>query len=129
MNMTQIKSLFILFSATGVTNQYQPLIDSAVLQVKNQLKEGADEDDERLDYLCAAIANYRYSQITCVRDKVTVTYAGSADYKGNSQLEYDFARELMIEYYKAAADLIRDDGFVFSTVGGGGDYGSASGGD
>ena len=64
----------------------------------------------------AAIANYRYSQLTCVKNKVAYTYAGTADSKGNSQMEYDLAKELMCEYYKAAADLLCDDDFVFSAV-------------
>ena len=63
MNMMQINSLFTLFSGETDLNKYSPLIDSAVSQVTSQLREGADISDTRLDYLCAAIANYRYSQI------------------------------------------------------------------
>lgn len=116
MNTTQITSLFTLFSGEVDTEKYTPLINSAISQVSNQLKEDADSEDIRLDYLCAAIANYRYSQITCVKNKIAYTYAGSADCKGNSQMEYDFAKELMLEYYKAAADILRDDEFVFSSI-------------
>ncbi|MCI7805120.1 MAG: hypothetical protein MR503_08635 [Oscillospiraceae bacterium] len=116
MNISQITSLFILFSGETDINKYQPLIDSSILQVSRQLKEGASSADIRLDYLCAAIANYRYSQLTCVKNKVAYTYAGTADSKGNSQMEYDLAKELMCEYYKAAADLLCDDDFVFSAV-------------
>lgn len=116
MNISQITSLFILFSGETDINKYQPLIDSSIMQVSRQLKEGASSADIRLDYLCAAIANYRYSQLTCVKNKVAYTYAGTADSKGNSQMEYDLAKELMCEYYKAAADLLCDDDFVFSAV-------------
>ncbi len=119
MNISQITSLFILFSGETDINRYQPLIDSAIAQVSRQLKEGVSSADTRLDYLCAAIANYRYSQLTCVKNKVAYTYAGTADEKGNSQLEFDLARELMNEYYKAASELLYDDDFIFSGVYGG----------
>lgn len=116
MNINQITSLFTLFSGETDTDKYQPLIDSAMAQVKRQLKEDAQATDARLDYLCASIANFRYSQITCVKNKIAYTYAGTADSKGNSQLEYDFARELMREYYKVASDLLYDDDFIFTAV-------------
>jgi hypothetical protein len=116
MNYTQINSLFTLFSSETDTEKYQPLIESAVEQVSRQLKEDADETDVRLCYLCAAIANYRYSQITCVKNKVAYTYAGTADKDANSQLEYDLARELMNEYYMMAADLLADKSFVFTCM-------------
>lgn len=119
MNISQITSLFILFSGETNINKYQPLIDSAIVQVSRQIRDGVSSADIRLDYLCAAIANYRYSQLTCVKNKVAYTYAGTADEKGNSQLEYDLARELMNEYYKAASELLYDDDFVFSGVYGG----------
>lgn len=117
MNTMQINSLFTLFSGETDLNKYHPLIDSAVAQVTAQLREGADASDTRLDYLCAAIANYRYSQIVCVKNKIAFTYAGSADSKGNSQLEYDLAKGLMVEFYKAASDLLEDRDFVFSSAG------------
>ena len=108
MNINQISSLFTLFSGETDTETYRPLIDSAIAQVERRLKEDVQDSD--------AIANFRYSQITCVKNKIAYTYAGTADSKGNSQLEYDFARELMREYYKAASDLLYDDGFIFTAV-------------
>lgn len=117
MNIAQITSLFTLFSGEIDTEKYQPLIDSAIEQVNRRLKDIDCANDTRLDYLCAAIANYRYSQITCIKNKVAYTYAGTGDSKGNSQLEYDFAKELMCEYYKSVTDLIYDEDFVFCTVG------------
>jgi len=116
MNMMQINSLFTLFSGETDLNKYSPLIDSAVSQVTSQLREGADISDTRLDYLCAAIANYRYSQIVCVKNKIAFTYAGTADSKGNSQMEYDLAKGLMTEFYKAASGLLSDNSFVFSAI-------------
>ncbi|MGN1481274.1 hypothetical protein [Porcipelethomonas sp.] len=117
MNVSTINSLFTLFSGETDTSKYEPLVSSAVTHVRNMLREDASSNDIRLDYLCAAIAGFRYTQITCVRNKVAYTYAGTASKEGNSQLEYDFSRELMLEYYKSCADLLNDDNFMFSAVG------------
>lgn len=81
MNINQISSLFTLFSGETDTETYRPLIDSAIAQVERRLKEDVQDSDARLDYLCAAIANFR-----------------------------------MREYYKAASDLLYDDGFIFTAV-------------
>ena len=62
----------------------------------------------------------RYTQITCVKNKVAYTYAGTAEKEGNSQLEYDFSKELMLEYFRQCGDLLYDDNFSFMTVGYGG---------
>ena len=113
MNVSTINSLFTLFSGETDTTKYEPLVSSAVTQVRNMLREDASSNDIRLDYLCAAVANFRYTQITCVRNKIAYTYAGTASKEGNSQLEYDFSKELMLEYYKSCYDLLIDEGFVF----------------
>lgn len=122
MNMLNIKSLFTLFSSEEDVTKYLPLIESSLDLLRRKIKKGADSTDVRLDYLCAAIANFRYTQITCVKNKVAYTYAGTADSEGNSQLEYDFSRELMNEYFRAAAELLVDSEFVFASISDGGDY-------
>lgn len=83
MTVSTINSLFTLFSGETDTEKYSPLVSSAVTQVRNMLREGASSNDIRLDYLCAAVANYRYTQITCVKNKVAYTYAGTAEKEGN----------------------------------------------
>lgn len=118
MKTDNINSLFTLFSGESDISKYEPLINSAVSQVSSQLREGADSSDSRLDFLCASIANFRYAQIECVRNKVAFTYAGTADREGNSQLEYMFAKELMLGFYRQCSDLLCDNGFCFCAVGG-----------
>ena len=116
MTVSSIKSLFTLFSGENDTERYGAIIDSAISQVENMLREGADKNDSRLDYLSASIASFRYTQITCVRNKVAYTYAGTASQEWNSRLEYDFSRELMLEYLKCSSDLLRDENFAFEGV-------------
>ena len=72
MTVSTINSLFTLFSGETDTEKYSPLVSSAVTQVRNMLREGASSNDIRLDYLCAAVANYRYTQITCVKTRLPI---------------------------------------------------------
>ncbi len=120
MTVSTINSLFTLFSGETDTEKYSPLISSSITQIRNMLREDASSNDVRLDYLCAAVATFRYTQITCVKNKVAYTYAGTADKEGNSKLEYDFSRELMLEYFRQCGDLLTDDNFSFITIGYGG---------
>jgi hypothetical protein len=116
MNNAVINSLFTLFSGERDTDKYEPLISSAQGWVNRMLKDDADSGDARLDYLCAAVANLKYVQMTCVRKRINYTYAGAEDSSQRPSLEYEFAKELVNEYYAEAADLIQDNGFVFSGI-------------
>lgn len=116
MNSILINSLFELFSGEMDPDKYAPVVTSSKRWIKRMLKDGADEDDGRLDYLCAAVANLKYVQITCVRKRINYTYAGAEDSSDRPSLEYEFARELVNEYFAEAADLMKDDSFVFASV-------------
>ena len=74
--MTKIKSLFKLFSGDTCTAEHEPLIDLAVFEVERMISETADREDPRLDFLCAAIANYRYYQALSAQDRSEFTYGG-----------------------------------------------------
>ncbi|MGN0621240.1 MAG: hypothetical protein ACI4I9_05170 [Porcipelethomonas sp.] len=116
MNNAVINSLFVLFSGEKDTDRYEPVISSAIAWVKRMLKEDADENDARLDYLCGAVANLKYVQMTCVRKRINYTYAGAEDSSERPSLEYEFARELVNEYFTEAAELMKDESFVFASV-------------
>lgn len=116
MTADTVNSLFTLFSAETDTEKYAPLISSAMAEVEKMLKPDADSTDIRLDYLCASLAAVRYAQITAVKSMVSCTYGGTASREGNAQLEYNFARALFEEYRKYAADLLCDNGFMFSGI-------------
>jgi len=116
MNNAVINSLFVLFSGEKDTDKYEPLISSAVCWVKRMLKSEADIVDSRLDFLCAAVANLKYVQMTCVKKRINYTYAGAEDSCERPSIEYEFARELVNEYFAEAAELMKDDSFVFASV-------------
>ena len=116
MNNAVINSLFVLFSGEKDTDKYEPLISSAVWCLQRLLNSDADFGDSLLDFLCAAVSNLKYVQRTCVMKRINYTYAGAEDSCERPSIEYEFARELVNEYFAEAAELMKDDSFVFASV-------------
>ena len=88
MHIESVKSLFTIF--TGETNYdaFMPIINLAVSETEKMLRTDADTEDVRLDFLCAAIANFRLVQIK-------------------------YAEKLMCDYISLCRDLIISDSFAF----------------
>lgn len=116
MNVNSIISLFTLFSGETDVKPYLPLINSAMTEVKNRLKSDADLSDERLSFLCVAIANLRYTQILAARDKLRYTFAGTVAQMNNGAQQLDFANSLVREYWASIKDLVNDTDFTFLNV-------------
>ena len=117
MNLQQVAPIFILFSGERDTAKFQPLLRSAVLEVRAMLRADADVSDERLTYLAAAIANLRHSQMLCAQQTKLYTAAGSVPKSDGSGNRPVFAQALRDAYLRAAAPLLRDDSFLFAAVG------------
>lgn len=74
MNESQIALLFGLFAGSDVdTGKYQSLLELAVTEVRQALREDADESDARLNYLAAAVALVHYTELTAPRDRTACT--------------------------------------------------------
>ena len=59
MVQNQIRSLFLLFAGEEeLPDAVQPVLDEAVLEVQQALKDGADEDDARLNWLAAPLKGH-----------------------------------------------------------------------
>jgi enolase len=117
MNIHSIKSLFTLFSGEADNDTYLPLINSAMSEVKEKIKAGSNLEDERLSFLCAAIANLRYTQILAARDKLRYTFAGSvAQVASGSEQQLKFAENLVKEYWICIKDMVDDSDFTFASV-------------
>ena len=63
MNTDSVRSLFAMFSGQPTDESTAPLVTLAVERVSSFLLPEADPEDVRLDFLCAAEANFRYQQI------------------------------------------------------------------
>lgn len=113
MNIEKISGLFTLFSGETDVKKYMPIINSSICDVLPKLKKSADLNDERLAFLCAAIANLRYMQIIAQKDKLTYTYAGTVSKTDNGELKSRLARNLVRDYWLNISDLVDDCDFVF----------------
>lgn len=112
MNLTKIKSLFTLFSGDTFAELHEPFIEIAVIEVERMLLENADKEDVRLDFLCAAIANFRYYQALAASDRSEYTYGGKVISSCEGKI-LDFAEGLLKGYFRLCDDLINGADFVF----------------
>lgn len=117
MNIESIKPLFQLFSGEDDIGRFMPLITLAAAETERMLTDGADRSDIRLDFLGAAIANYRLQQINAAHDRTESTYAGrlAADCGNSGSLRY--AEKLLSDYINLCGDLIKPRTFMFMSFG------------
>lgn len=117
MNINSIAALFTLFSGEQNVKKYFPLINSAMNNVRKYLKPDADSSDERLCFLCAAIANLNHSRILAARDSINYSLSGESARISDSSSGYlGFAHSLVREYLASASDLLSDADFSFFSV-------------
>ena len=115
MNIESVKSLFELFSGEPQEN-YLPLAELAVAEVEKMLIPDADSSDVRLNFLAAAIANYRLSQIKNSQDRTKVTCAGKMLDPAAAKT---YAAGLLRDYLQLCSPLIRPRTFIFTGFCGG----------
>ena len=113
----KVMQLFELFADVDHGERWNDLVDAAIFSVVQQLRDGADKDDVRLSYYAAACANVLYRTMVAAKGRLLPTYAGSNDDRAGEKHMCELAERLMLAYRKTAADLLRDDAFVFRAVG------------
>ena len=117
MVQNQIRSLFLLFAGEEeLPDAVQPVLDEAVLEVQQALKDGADEDDARLNWLAAAVAFLRYTEITAARDRAACTFAGTIAQNTDAAQKLEFAGLLVQAYRRLCRSLLEDETFLFQAV-------------
>lgn len=112
----KIKSLFILFAHEEYSVSMGEFMELAKRETLDILKPEADTTDNRLNFLCAAIANYRYQQALSVCDRSEYTYAGKM-IDPSAETVINFAENLVRDYYQLCRDLIKPQNFVFMGIG------------
>lgn len=113
MKLTTIKELFTLFSGEEDVDTFQPVIDAAIEEVLQEMKDSTTGMEVRLCYLTAAVANLRYTQIYGAREKALATFAGTLRRATDSEQQVRFAKQLVYSYRKLCADLLTDSEFAF----------------
>ena len=106
MQKAKVMQLFRLFAFLDDARPYEDLADAAMLRVTAMLKPDADPDDVRLCYYGRLLA----------AGTVTPTYAGSAAGTRADTEQCTLAERLAAAYRSAAAELLRDEGFVFAAI-------------
>lgn len=117
MNIESVKSVFTLFSGETDFEKYSPIIALAMQEVENMLVDKEACDDIRLDFLCAAAANYRLQQINAAHDRSEITYAGKmlASPANSGTLKY--AEKLLSDYINLCGNLVKPKTFMFMSFG------------
>ncbi len=115
MNIESIKSLFTLFSGEEIPESV-PLIELAIAETEKLLVPGCDKNDIRLDFLCAAKANYRLQQIRASRMRGVSAFTGKTIKPAGGNLVY--AERLLRDYMQLCEDLIISENFVFRSFSG-----------
>lgn len=116
MNIESVKSVFTLFSGETDFEKYSPIIDLAVSEVENMISsEGCS--DVRLDFLCAALANYRLQQINAAHDRYEDTYAGKMLNSPADSGTLGYAERLLADYMDLCRDIIKPQTFTFMSFG------------
>ena len=117
MDIVTVKSIFTLFSGEDDTEKYLPIIELAVIETSNMLADDANSDDVRLNFLAAAIANFRLQQINAAQDKSTSVYAGKLLTSKSDSGTLGYAEKLMKDYMNLCSDLIKKQTFTFMCFG------------
>lgn len=115
MRKAKVMQLFQLFTGLQDVMPWQDLAEAAMCTVRRQLRDDADAEDERLCPYAAALANLQYRRLIAA-ETVSPTYAGTVAGQRSDVQQCTLAERLMLEYRANAADLLRDDTFVFAAV-------------
>lgn len=116
MEPERVKSLFTLFSGEEDVTTYAPIIDAAIVEVAQSLREDASSTDVRLGYLAAAIANLRYTEIYGAREKALATFAGTIARQSDASQQLRFAKQLVYSYQGLCESLVEGSGFLFCGI-------------
>lgn len=115
MQKAKVMQLFRLFACLENAAPFADLAEAAMRGVSAELRTDADSDDIRLDYYAAACANLQYRRMIAAQT-CSLTSAGSSAAQTAGDRQCSLAESLQRDYRKAAADLLRDDTFVFTGV-------------
>lgn len=113
MNIGTVRSLFAIFSGEPDPEPHMPFIDLAVSETKSMLREGADEDDPRLDFLCAALADLYYQRAALSRVCGLPYYTGRLPRAADTGALTAPAESLVREHMNICRDLITSGDFDF----------------
>lgn len=114
MDIQKITEIFELMTGEENSSEYMKLIYLSMREIDDILRPNADLSDLRLCFLCAALAFYRLQQILAARERADVTYAGKV-LKESQNTAYEYAKQLLKDYFQMCRSLITVETFVFGS--------------
>ena len=111
MDIETICALFTLFSGED-SDDYLIIINMSMTEVGHLVKSDTSIADERLNFLCAALANYHYHQAMCSRENSAVTYAGKMN-RSETDISLIYAERLLKSYMALCHDIMKASDFLF----------------
>ncbi|MDO4864334.1 MAG: hypothetical protein Q4A05_09220 [Ruminococcus sp.] len=114
-NVNNVNTLFELFSGESADSEWAPVVTMAVSEVTAMLLPDADDTDTRLEFLAAAVANYRTQEIKLSSGKAEYEYVGKMS-SGGVRASLTGAETLMREYVQMCSGLINAKTFIFETI-------------
>ena len=105
-----------MFSGLSNIDDYSTLINSATNDISNMLLDTSYSTDDRLNYICGALAFWRYQQFISSRDKLNYTYAGTVSQKHDGKDQLKDAENMFYHYLATAKDILKDESFYFENV-------------
>lgn len=117
MNIESVKTVFALFSGETDIERYSPLIALAVSETEKMLVSESVGDDIRLDFLCAAVANYRLCQLNAAHDRSESAYMGRALTTPQDSGTLKYAEKLLWDYINLCSDIVKPRTFMFAAFG------------
>lgn len=114
MNIESVKNIFALFSGETDLEKFSPIIALAVCETEKMLVSESTNGDIRLDFLCAALANYRLQQMNAAHDRSESTYMDKAVTSGQDSGTLKYAEKLLQDYINLCSDIIKPRTFMFA---------------
>lgn len=102
----------------GRAYDFAPVARLAMEEVRGALREGVDENAhrERLIYVAAAVAYYRYAVLEAARERAATVKTGTVSVSTSPADRIAAAKAVRDEFWGMAADLLTDRNFVFGQV-------------
>lgn len=105
-----------MFSGINSVTEYSKIVQSAINDVTQMLIDSSNSTDDRLNYVCGALANLKYQQFMSSRDRLNYTYAGTVSQKHDGKDQLSDAYNMFYSYLSTVKDIIKDENFLFKSI-------------
>lgn len=102
-----VEKLFLYYVGDTRETEFDPLLDIAISETEQLLRDDADRTDTRLPYLAAALALQQYRKMMAVRDRTIYTPTGTAAVTPSNSEMLEAAASLVREHMALCASLLK----------------------